>query len=207
MQHDKGRIPTALPCLQFGCCRKGKGDNMEEVWKDIAGYEGLYQVSNLGRVKSTPRSRTKGGIMTQHYDKRGYKVVMLCKDAKAKMCKVHRLVAGAFIPNPDNKPQINHKDECKTNNCVFNLEWCDNLYNARYGTKGKRAYATRKRTGSGFVNEEKAVVQYDLNGRYIKEYPSETEAAKSLGNKDQSNISKCCRHLRKTAYGYIWEYK
>lgn len=144
--------------------------------------------------------------MTQHYDKKGYKVVMLSKDAELKMCKVHRLVAEAFIPNVENKPFINHKDECKTNNCVCNLEWCDNQYNLSYGTRAKRAYETRKKVGSS-LNEEKAVIQCDLSGRFIKEYPSATEAAKSLGNKDQSSISKCCRHIRKSAYGYIWEYK
>ena len=172
----------------------------------VKGYEGLYQVSNLGRVKSIPRMRTKGGIMTKHYDTSGYQVVMLSKNGKLKLKKVHRLVAEAFITNPDCNPHVNHIDECKTNNNVNNLEWCDNLYNLRYGTRSKRAYKTRMTNGNG-INEERQVMQYDLKGNFIREYYSETEAAKALGNKDQSNISKCCRNIRKSAYGYIWKYK
>lgn len=178
---------------------------MEEVWKDIVGYEGLYQISNLGRVKSLPRPKTKGGIMTQHADKRGYKVVVLSKQGKLKVCKIHRLVAEAFIPNPGNLPQINHKDENKQNNCANNLEWCTAKYNANYGTKAMRAYATSKRMGKA-LNEEKPIIQYDLNRKYVAGYSSATEASVILGV-DQSTISKCCRHIRKSAYGYLWEYK
>lgn len=179
---------------------------MEEVWKDIAGYEGLYQISNQGRVKSYPRSRTKGGIVTQYYDKKRYKIVVLSKHSKLKLCKVHRLVAITFIPNPNNLPQVNHKDENKENNSVDNLEWCTNIYNARYGSKAKRAYKTFKEKGNS-LKKEVAVLQYDLYGNLMNEYCSETEAAKAIGNKDQSTISKCCRKQRKTAYGYVWKYK
>ena len=178
---------------------------MEEVWRDIQGYEGLYQVSNLGSVKSFPRSRTKGGIVTQHFDKKGYKIVVLSKRSEIKVFKVHRLVATAFIPNPKKLPQVNHKDENKVNNSVDNLEWCDNLYNARYGSKAKRAYETSVKAGTA-LNNSKAVIQYDLNGSFLQEYASMTDAAKAIG-KEQSTISKCCRGIRKSAYGFLWKYK
>lgn len=131
-----------------------------EIWKDIEGYEGLYQVSNLGKVKSLPRyKRGKLGslisvkeiICKQRPNKKGYCAVTLHKDKKGKTLVVHRLVAKAFIPNPDNLPQVNHKDEDKTNNVVFfnedgtidydksNLEWCTNKYNVNYGTRNERA--------------------------------------------------------------------
>ena len=119
----------------------------EEVWKDVVGYEGLYQVSNLGRVKSLGFDKWhKGRILKQSFDsKRNYLFVGLHKDGKIKQKNVHRLVAETFIPNPDNLPCVNHKDEDKTNNFVFvnkdgsvdlnksNLEWCTVAYNTNYG--------------------------------------------------------------------------
>lgn len=99
---------------------------MEEIWKDIEGYEGKYQVSNTGEVKSLNyRGSGKTKLLRQTADKDGYKCVIFCKNGKVKGYKVHRLVAIAFIPNPNSLPIINHKDEDKTNNCVDNLEWCD----------------------------------------------------------------------------------
>lgn len=103
---------------------------MVEVWKDIEGYEGLYQVSNMGRVKSL----IKGIILKQWTDKDGYRQVGLLK----KTFKVHRLVAKAFIENPDDLPLVNHKDENKANNNITNLEWCTNEYNLSYGTARKK---------------------------------------------------------------------
>ena len=132
---------------------------MEEIWKDIVGYEGLYQVSNCGRVKSLSRymnnknggkSLLKERILKSAYTKKGYLRVGLCKYSKTKPFSVHRLVAQAFIPNPNNLPQVNHKDENKENNFVYinedgtadleksNLEWCTNEYNSNYGTKNER---------------------------------------------------------------------
>lgn len=114
---------------------------MKEIWKDIEGFEGVYQVSNLGRVKSLARTRrSKGGcicpvaekILRQNTDKDGYKDVALSRDAKLHYLRVHRLVALAFIPNPHNYPMINHKDENPANNTVSNLEWCDQSYNTSY---------------------------------------------------------------------------
>ena len=117
---------------------------MQEIWKDVKGFEGFYQVSNLGRVRSLDRiavsenrstQKIKGAIKKVKVGKNGYYMVMFYKDSKYKCAYVHRLVAQAFIPNPDNLPQVNHKDEIRTNNCVDNLEWCDSKYNNNYGTK------------------------------------------------------------------------
>lgn len=123
---------------------------MQEIWKDIEGYEGLYQVSNLGRVKSLDKY-INSGIKNNSYVKRkekilklkfnqGYYEVTLTHNHKRRFCKVHRLVAQAFIPNPNNFPQVNHKDENKLNNCVENIEWCDAKYNCNYGTRNSKIY-------------------------------------------------------------------
>ena len=131
---------------------------MEEIWIDIKDYEGLYQVSNFGRIKSLPRHKIKTDkILKTCKNIWGYLYVSLCKDAIVKKYKVHRLVAECFLPNPDNLPQVNHKDECKTNNFVFinndgtvdldksNLEWCTPSYNVNYGTRNKRvSYKMKK---------------------------------------------------------------
>ena len=121
---------------------------MEEIWIDIKGYEGLYQVSNLGRVKSLSKyagnSLRKEKILKNYKDKDGYVKVILCKNNKTRFLSIHRLIAEAFIPNPDNLPQINHKDECKSNNSIDNLEWCSCKYNINYGNRTKKAIITRK---------------------------------------------------------------
>ena len=122
-----------------------------EKWKDIHGYEGVYQVSNLGKVKRltyetrNPSPRANGSILKfkEHLLKLrkttdGYLSVMLYKNGKPTDYKVHRLVATAFVFNPDNLPEVNHKDENKENNHSDNLEWCDHLYNSNYGTRGER---------------------------------------------------------------------
>ena len=112
---------------------------MTEEWKDVKGYEGKYKISNLGRLKSYAQNKD-GRIIDGYVDKKGYKNVRMYDEPQnGKWYKMHRLVASTFIENPNSYPQVNHKDENKTNNRVDNLEWCDNLYNERYGTKGKRA--------------------------------------------------------------------
>ena len=111
---------------------------MIEIWKDIEGYENLYQVSNLGRVKSLNYNHTgKEKIMKAKKDK-GYLRVQLYKDGKPKFYSVHRLVATSFLPNPNNLSQVNHIDEDKSNNIVDNLEWCSAKYNSNYGTRIQR---------------------------------------------------------------------
>ena len=166
---------------------------MEEIWKDKKDYEGHYQVSNFGKVKSIKFG--KEIILKLNKDKDGYLQVTLCKNNIKKVYKVHRLVAQAFLDNPYNLSQVNHKDEDKTNNNVDNLEWCDRLYNVRYGTGIERR--SKKRS--------KPVLQYDLNGNLIKEWISVNDAGRNGFN--QGNVAACCRGERKTHKDCIWRYK
>lgn len=174
---------------------------MEEIWKDIKGYEGLYQVSNLGKIKTVKGNKTR----KLQYDNQGYAHILLCKNNTPKRYKVHRLVAEAFIQNPNNYPFVNHKDEIKSNNNVDNLEWCNAKYNANYGmTQIKRINTFKKQKTKPFTKRK--VIQYDYEQNFIKEWQSINEASRKLGITKQS-ISECCRKLRKTTGGYIWEYK
>lgn len=168
---------------------------MEEEFKEVIGYEGWYWVSNLGNVKSKFRQ------LKPYINKYGYYVVNFSKENRMKPFYVHRLVALHFIDNPDNLPQVNHKDECKTNNCVTNLEWCTPQYNHDYGTRNER-------TGHSQMNKQgsKALLQYDLQGNFIKEFPSVHEASREFG-KSRANISSCANGFRNQAYGFIWKFK
>ena len=187
---------------------------MDEIWKPIAGYENLYEISNLGMVKSLKRDVMIGNTCNvRHLPERllklatnsvGYLQVCLCKDGKLKWHRVHRLVAQAFLPNPDNLPEVNHKDEDKMNNRVDNLEWCDRYYNTSYGT-------LKQRTS---MNPPKPVLQLNLDGDLIKEWRSINEVAKQCGYCTTS-ISNCCvgGYTRKgkwynshTYKGYKWEW-
>lgn len=170
---------------------------MEEIWKEIKEYEGLYQVSNMGRVKSL----RKNIILKKSITYRGYEKVNLSVNNIHKDYSVHRLVANAFIPNPDNLPQVNHKDENKTNNCVNNLEWCTQKYNINYGTGTRRCQLANT---NGKCS--KPVLQYTLEGIFIKEWKSTKDVQRNLGFA-QSNIVAVCNGKRKTAYGYLWKYK
>ena len=165
---------------------------MEEIWKDVVGYEGLYEVSNLGRV------RRDGKILKPTKIKNGYLYVGLHKNGIQKTVRVHRLVASAFIPNPQNLPCVNHKDEDKTNNAVDNLEWCTSQYNANYGTRNERVAEKLS----------KPILQYDLNGNFIREWPSASKVEEETGISN-GNISMCClgRYGFKTAGGFVWRYK
>lgn len=181
---------------------------MEEIWKDVVGYEGLYEVSNLGRVRSLNYLRTgQTRILKSHMDRKGYLGVALCKNGKATYKLVHRLVAMAFIPNPMNFPMINHKDENPLNNVVFldesgalipersNLEWCTAKYNSNYGTITERiAKALSKK-----------VHQFDHQGNLIKEWTSIHEVSRQTGW-SQGHISDCCLGKLKTFHGYVWRY-
>ena len=167
---------------------------MKEIFKDIKNYEGLYQVSNLGRVYSIRNNK----ILKPKLNKCGYLSVNLKYKGSHVTKSIHRLVAEAFIPNPNDFPQVNHKDEDKTNNCVDNLEWCTAKYNINYGT-------CRERTAQHF---RKPVLMFDLNNNFIKEFNSVAEAS-SYVNGDHSNIVCCClmyEHYN-SAYGYKWKYK
>lgn len=171
-----------------------------EIWKDIDGYDGLYQISNLGNVRSLKFGKIK--LLKQINDKYGYKKVDLYKDRKTKTCKIHRLVAQAFIPNPNNLPEVNHKDENKSNNCVDNLEWCDRKYNMNYGTAQQRSSCKR----INHPSRSKQVLQLTKSGEFVTEYPSICEASR-FTELDKSHISKCCRGIKKSFGGFIWKYK
>lgn len=181
----------------------------DEKWKDVPGYEGLYQVSDFGRVKSLDRIDTenhfrKGQIMKQKY-LRGYARVALRNGKHQKEYQVHRLVAIAFIPNPKNLPQVNHKDCNPGNNQVENLEWCDAKYNINYGDRNKKT-AVRLRDRKRPYNW-KAVNCFSLSGEFLKRYESVEKAAAET--KAQANaISACCKKRKYyyTAGGYKWEY-
>ena len=206
-----------------------------EKWKNILGFDGNYQISNYGNVKSFINNIIlKPSIASKRNNKQGYKVVNL----KGKLYYIHRLVAEAFIPNIANKPQINHIDGNKLNNKVDNLEWCTNSENIKHAYKiglkeykeekislkqkewhrefGKKYAATKENNifkekwfrdkYKDKILKYKKVEQLDKNGNVIKEWNSIIEASRKL-NIDQSSISKCCREKRKTAGGYNWKYK
>ena len=177
----------------------------EEIWRDIKGYEGLYQVSNMGRVKSLERTVTrKNGrkytvkelILKPNSDGHGYLRVDLGNGSgKGKTIKVHRLVCEAFHKNPENKPCVNHIDENKTNNTASNLEWCTYEENNNHGSHNARiAKALSKPVG-----------QYTLDGKLIKVWKSTMEVERQLGFSFK-HIRAVARGKQKTAYGYVWKY-
>lgn len=180
---------------------------INENWKPIEGYEGLYEVSNLGNVRSITRI-INGRIYKERYlhqtvSGNHYKTVTLSYNGKQKTYAVHRLVAETFIPNPDNLPQVNHKDENKTNNRIVNLEWCDNKYNCNYGTHNENLSKSLK--GKPKSQRALPVARYSKEGELIAVYYGAMEAARRTGI-NQSNITKCCKGKQKTCGGYIWKY-
>lgn len=173
---------------------------MKEIWKDIEGYEGHYQISNLGRIKSLKRLGNDGRRLPEKILKtgnsHGYRSIVLRKDGKSCIYSVHRLVGKAFIPNPENKPCINHKDENRANNNVENLEWCTYKYNDNYGTRNARA-------GLGHA---KRVIQYDLNGNEIRRWDSAAEASRFYGAVRTAVVAACGK-IQATSCGYKWRYE
>lgn len=178
---------------------------MQEIWKDISGYEGIYQVSNFGNIKSLERyfptknpkkpiAHINEKILKLRTDKKGYLNVGLTKNGKFRTIQVHRIVAEAFIPNPENMPQVNHKDENKSNNNVNNLEWCSRKYNCNYGTRNLKI---------GKSSCKNRVIQCDLEGNPIKIFKNGKEAGLAFG-KDPSSIYACCVGKQLTAFGYRW---
>lgn len=167
-----------------------------EYWKDIKEFEGYYQVSNFGRVRSLNRiingRLIKGKIRVLREDKKGYLRILLSKQGYRKLCQVHRLVAGAFIPNPFNLPQVNHKNEDKTDNRVENLEWCDIKYNNNYGTRIERA--AEKQINDPYRSKE--VIYYSPEDTIIDTYPSMGEAVRQTG-KSKGFIWGQCQYKRK----------
>lgn len=177
----------------------------KEIWKDVVGYEGFYQVSNLGRIRSLPNLDAKQKfnyreyykILTPFLEKSGYLRVQLTRGNRKRVL-LHRLVAEAFVPNPNNYPIVNHKDENTTNNRADNLEFCTVKYNSSYGTANERRYNSYKEKHGRPVN------MYDLNGNFIKRY----DCLRSV-SKDgfyPSNVRFCCEGIYHKSGGFKWKY-
>lgn len=160
-----------------------------ENWKPIADYEGLYEISDLGQVRSLYHDECR--IIKQSVGSRGYKLVSLCKDGKQKTVNVHRLVAIAFVPNPDSLPCVNHIDEDKKNNAASNLEWCSYYYNNVYGQRLTKS------------SQKQSIAVRCIETGII--YSSCYAAQRETGIR-QSGICSCCHHKRKSAGGFSWEF-
>lgn len=164
----------------------------KEELKDIPGYENLYKADRNGNIYTCKYKR----FLKPNDVGCGYLGVYLTKNKKAKTHKVHRLIAMTFIENNNNLPQVNHKDEDKSNNCVDNLEWCTFKYNMNYGTRIRRVA----------IGHYKEVFKIDIsNGNIIEKYNSISQAS-ILNELDSSSITKCCKGKRGSAGGYAWKY-
>ena len=185
---------------------------MTEEWRtavyDGEVYEGLYKVSNLGKILSLNyRNTGKAELLTPKETPNGYLRVGLRKNGETNLCYVHRLITQTFIPNPENLPEVNHKDEDKTNNFVFlnedgsvdkeksNLEWKNHRDNCNHGTRNERVAKA----------QSKPVLQFTLDGEFVREWPSTMECGRNGFN--QGNIAACCRGLYESMYGFRWKYK
>lgn len=176
---------------------------MKEEWRDIKDYEGLYQISNFGNVKSLNYKHSqKERILRNNPSSNGYINVRLFKDGEFKRFWVHRLVALAFLSNPNNYPCINHIDSNKQNNNVNNLEWCSYSYNIKYGyDNGYHKPITK-------TSQSRVIKQYDLQGNLINIYETYKGMCRQLFGKQKTGILKCCANdlFKYTAYGYRWQY-
>lgn len=171
---------------------------MQEIWKDVPNYVGLYQISNLGRVKSTPATRGYKEKILKNIPRNGYLSVILCNNKEQKNVFVHRLVAECFVPNPENKPIVNHIDGNKANPCAENLEWCTQQENIDHAiNNGLFCLSKTSKRDNRFV------YQFNTDGELIKIWKSVPEIASSTNYKKKT-IYNCIYGERKTAYGYIW---
>lgn len=192
---------------------------MEEIWVDIEGFEGYFQLSNFGKIRSLDRwikhsingyFLKKGKLRKISKNGAGYAEITLRKKGTSKTFTVHSLVGKYFVPNPYNYPILNHKDENKMNPRSDNLEWCTYSYNSMYGTcreKRKEAYGIDKmikHANTLSANKRKKVLQYDFKGNFIKEWESARECGRN--GFGQGNVSACCRGEYMQHKGYIWRY-
>ena len=187
------------------------------VWVGVNGYESLYKVSSSGDIMVLPKKVgfgkgyiQKGRLSKLRTDKNGYKILTFSKKDVRKTIKIHRVVAIAFIPNPENKPQVNHKNGIKSDNRVENLEWVTGSENVIHGfkvLKRKNPKWGRGRFGKLHA-KSRPIIQYNMNGDFIKEWESMNIACLVLGiNGGTGGISSCCRGVSKKAYGFKWKYK
>lgn len=165
---------------------------MEEIWRDIEGFEGLYQVSNLGRVKRV----TTGRILKSGKNKAGYLQVDLCKNSVSSTKRIHRLAAQSFIANPENKSEVNHIDENKTNNLVSNLEWSTRKENHNHGTRNERMAKT----------QSIPIIVTNLKTGESREFYGISECSRQLGL-NPSNITSVLKGRRNQTGGYTFKYK
>lgn len=200
-------------------------DYLNEIWRDIKGYEGLYQVSNYGRIKSLDKCKRqwrgglifiRGKLLKLHTQGNGYYNIQLFRNGVYEYKYIHRLVAEAFLPNPNNLTCVNHKDENPANNFIWvnedntvdtersNLEWCTQSYNVNYGTRNRRV--AEKQINRGDCS--KPILQFSKSGVLLKEYPSIAEATRETGVQGTHIIQVCqMKPKHKTAGGFIWRYK
>lgn len=191
---------------------------MSEEWKDILGFEESYQISNIGNVRSKDRMVTysngriafcPGKMIKTSVATNGYVIVCLSKNGKQSKKLVHRLVANAFIDNPNLLPEINHIDENKRNNRAENLEWCTVKYNRNFGSRNKRAAEHKDYNAIAKKNrliQGKPVIQIEKNGEIIGKFLS-TRHAESVTGFHRQAISGCCNGKYKYAYGFKWMYE
>jgi len=192
---------------------------MEEIWKDIEEYEGIYQISSHGRVKSLKRIvvgpshiggeiKIKGRIRKNHLRKDSYMGISLNKEGHCNSFLIHRLVANAFILNSENKPDINHKNGVKTDNRVENLEWCTSTENLKHAYRIGLKKANKNLLGKYGATHptSKDIIQYDLSGNLIAKYGSAHEASR-ITKINRGSICQCARGEYLTAGGYIWKWR
>lgn len=190
---------------------------MKEIWKDIEGYEGLYQVSNMGRVRSLERiarnnHKIKEKILTPYLQISGYLKVHLRKDNSSYTPFIHRLVAQAFLPNPSNKPQVDHINTNRADNRVCNLRWTTISENRKNPITLERVRIVNSGENNpmfGVIGADnkrsRAVLQFNKDGEFIKKWDCINDIKRELGI-NVSNIPECCKGNHKTANGYKWEY-
>ena len=186
-----------------------------EIWTPIKGFE-RFEISNLGKIKNTNWHNTGKAVITEGSNCNHYKQIEVWKNGIKKNLKIHRLVGEYYLPNPLNLPEINHRIEGpegkKINKVIFNedmtinyekttIEWCDRNYNNNYGTRNKRSAEAQR----NHVKKSKSVLQFTLDGEFVKEWPSTNECGRN--GFDQSAVVKCCCGKKPQYKGYLWRYK